>query len=158
MPASDSLAHLTELLLMLGSFVNLVQDYRQLVPVQDKAKALLFFADKGDPSAYGKVLSAIRYQKEQAEQRLSYNVKAEKGIEAAILNDRELLEKNPDFAARLVARIASRQGDVKIKQQMRPVLKKHIEGRVKEEQAFTRVYRMLAKERQSGLKPPSLLT
>src|SRR5262249_35668122 len=66
--------------------------------------------------------------------------------------------KNPDFAARLVARIASRQGDVKIKQQMRPVLKKHIEGRVKEEQAFTRVYRMLAKERQSGLKPPSLLT
>src|SRR5262249_28665035 len=70
----------------------------------------------------------------------------------------ELLQKNPDFAARVQKRIASRQDDIKTRKRVRPVLKKHIEGRINEEQTFRRVYELLAKDRQSRVKSASLLT
>jgi hypothetical protein len=157
MPAVESLKHLTEFLLMLGAFVNPIPDPRQMLPVEDKTKALLLFAQKGDSSEYRQVLAAIRQKKEQADDSLARFLKGIKQIEDDIRNDISLLQKAGDKAPSITRRIESKKQTVKIRKAGMALKRQSILGRVKEEKAFTEVYRLLEKERKRGDKQPTLL-
>ncbi len=155
--SAASLSHLTEFLLLLNAFVNPVMDDRKMVPVPDKVKALVLFVQKGETEEYKKVLAAIRAHKERAEVRLQRNRKAVASIEADIRKDMDILKGGGALAARIAERIEIKKDNVKDRQRVQPALQKMIDDRVKEEQAFTKVYKLIEKERQRGDKQPTLL-
>src|SRR6266545_3922980 len=100
-----NLKHLTDFLLLLGAFVGPVQHPRHLVPVKDKARALVLFAQKGDGSECRNVVAAIRRKKEETELHLAQGEKAIKELEASLHSDARLLEK---AAGDLASKIAQR--------------------------------------------------
>jgi hypothetical protein len=155
--SAASLTHLTEFILLMNAFVNPVMDDRMMVPVPDKSKALVLFAHKGDSGEYRKVLAAIRAWKERDDARLAKSRQAEKAIEAGIRDQKDLLKGAGAQAARLVKLIESKEQDLKLLKAVRPAFQKLIDNRVKEEQAFTKVYKLIEKERQRGDKQPTLL-
>jgi hypothetical protein len=144
--------------MLLSALVGPGQDPRLKVPVADKARALLLFARKGETGEYKKVLAAIGKKKEEADLTLAKRVKGIKEIEAGLRNDAKFLAKARE---KLVAMIRERmkvsERTLQIDNEMLVIDRKMIEGHVKEGQAFTRIYRMLEKERQRGLKGPTLL-
>jgi len=152
-----SLTHLTEFLFLLNAFVIQGPGFMEPDTLQDKAKALLLFAQNGDATAYKEVLADIRMKKKRDERLLEHHRKRQKQLEASIRNDQTRLPKNPTVADSILRGIETSKGLLKNHKLGEIGSQKFLDARVKQEEAFIKACQLIEKERQRAGGKPTLL-
>src|SRR5262249_43720049 len=132
---------LTQFLLQLGALIGPPNNplYPLPIAVEDKAKAMLLYARKGDTSAHKKVLALIRDRKQEAQAKKEKFSAWVTEMEDSLRADEALLEKTRGDTSAIQKRIDGTRRSITQYQQLTADMAQHREVRIKEELAWVQV-------------------
>jgi hypothetical protein len=143
-PLVDCLSFLMDLFFLWSAFFWREPGATQIVPSwREKVEALSQLAVTGETRLSETVLATISAKKKGAEEKLALQLRAKKGIEAAIANDYENLQGAGSMAPRVMERIKRHQDTLEIIKHQEARLGKVIPGRIREERAFALLVRLI---------------